>query len=452
MKVITARTPGLGDATYLLAHEGEAVLVDPQRDIGRFLEAAEQADVQIRYVLETHLHNDYVSGGRELARRTGAELVMPAGAGAAFAYTPAFHNEDMAGRTMTVRPLHTPGHTPEHTSYLVLIDGAPVAVFSGGSLLVGAAGRTDLLGPERARQLARLQFGSLQRLAALPAETGLYPTHGEGSFCTASGAGRTASTIGYERDHSPVLAHADAEAFADAQLAGLVPYPKYYAHIGPTNLMGPTPAPEPVVPQLSVDEAGALQDRVELIDIRPRTAFAQAHIPGSLNVELSDQFGVWVGWLLEWNSPIALVADADQDVEEAVTQLARIGFDDVRGVLRGVAAWRQAGRPTRSYELATPLDYVRATERGEQAQLLDVRAPNEWDDGHVPASVHRYLPDLVAGVPDDLHPARPVWIGCASGHRASIAAGLLERHGLQPVVVTNGGIPDLLARRARPAA
>jgi glyoxylase-like metal-dependent hydrolase (beta-lactamase superfamily II)/rhodanese-related sulfurtransferase len=452
MKVITARTPGLGDATYLFAHEGEAVLVDPQRDIGRFLRAAEEADVQVRYVLETHLHNDYVSGGRELARRTGAELVLPAGAGAAFAYTPAFHNEDLPGRTMTVRPLHTPGHTPEHVSYLVLIDGEPVAVFTGGSLLVGAAGRTDLLGPERARQLARLQFGSLRRLAALPADTGLYPTHGEGSFCTASGAGRTTSTIGYERDHSPALAHADAEAFADAQLAGLVPYPRYYAHMGPANLMGPTPAPDHVVPELSVDDVSALRDRVALIDVRPRTAFAHAHIAGSLNVELSDQFGVWVGWLLDWNSPIALIADADQDVDEAVTQLARIGFDDVQGVLRGVAAWRQAGHPTRSFDLATPLDHVMATERGEHPQLLDVRAPDEWDDGHVPGSVHRYLPDLVTGVPDDLDATRPVWIACASGYRAGIAAGLLERHGLQPVVVTNGGISDLLARRARPAA
>jgi glyoxylase-like metal-dependent hydrolase (beta-lactamase superfamily II)/rhodanese-related sulfurtransferase len=451
MRVITSRTPGLGDATYLFAYEGEAVLVDPQRDIGRFLDAAEDAGVQVRYVLETHLHNDYISGGRQFARRTGAELVLPAGAGAAFPYTPAFHNEDLAARTMTVRPLHTPGHTPEHISYLVLIDGAPVAVFTGGSLLVGATGRTDLLGTERARQLARLQFGSLRRLAALPAETGVYPTHGEGSFCTASGAGRTTSTIGHERDHSPVLAYPDAEAFADGQLAGLVPYPRYYAHMGPANLMGPTPAPEPVVPQLSVDEVVALPGDVELIDIRPRTAYAQGHIPGSLNVELNDQFAVWVGWLTDWNSPIALVADARQDVEEAVTQLARIGFDDVRGVLHDVATWQRAGHPMRSYDLVTPLDYVTATKRGEWIQLLDVRAPDEWDGAHVPGSVHRYVPDLVAGVPTGLDATRPVWVGCASGHRASIAAGLLERHGLRPVVVTGGGIADVLARSARPA-
>jgi glyoxylase-like metal-dependent hydrolase (beta-lactamase superfamily II)/rhodanese-related sulfurtransferase len=451
MRVITARTPGLGDATYLVTHEGEAVLVDPQRDIGRFLAAAEEADVQVRYVLETHLHNDYVSGGREFARRTGAELVLPAGAGAAFPHTPAFHDEDLAGRTMTVRPLHTPGHTPEHVSYLVLIDGEPVAVFTGGSLLVGAAGRTDLLGPERARQLARLQYGSLRRLAALPVETGVYPTHGEGSFCTASGAGLTTSTIGHERRHSPVLAYPDAEAFADGQLAGLVPYPKYYAHMGPANLMGPAPAPEPSVPELSIDDVRALPDEVGLIDIRPRAAFAHAHMPGALNVELSDQFGVWVGWLLDWNSPIALVAEPEQDVEEAVTQLLRIGFDDVRGVFPDMAAWRRAGHPTRSHDLATPLDHVMAAARGERPQLLDVRAPDEWDAAHLPGSVHRYLPDLVDGVPDGLDATRPVWLACASGYRATIAAGLVERHGLRPVVVTEGGIADLLARTGHPA-
>jgi glyoxylase-like metal-dependent hydrolase (beta-lactamase superfamily II)/rhodanese-related sulfurtransferase len=451
MEVITTRTPGLGDATYLLAHEGEAVLVDPQRDIDRFLDAAAQAGVQVRYVLETHLHNDYVSGGREVARRSGAELVLPAGAGAAFVHTPAFHFEDLVARTMTVRPIHTPGHTPEHVSYLVLIDGEPVAVFTGGSLLVGAAGRTDLLGLDRARQLARLQYGSLQRLAGLPAETGLYPTHGEGSFCTASGAGRATSTIGDERSHSPVLSYPDAEAFADAQLAGLVPYPKYYAKMGPANLMGPTPAPDPTVQELSVDDVVALPDDVELVDVRSRSAYAAAHIPGALNIELDDQFGVWAGWLLEWNTPIVLIADAGQTVEEAATQLARIGFDDVRGVLRGMASWQQAQRPTRSFDLVAPLDYDVARKRGERVQVLDVRSPNEWAAGHLAGSVHRYVPDLVAGVPDELDATRPVWIGCASGHRASIAAGLIERHGLQPVLLATGGIPDLLARHARPA-
>ena len=199
MDVKTIRTPGLGDTTYLLSHNGQSVVVDPQRDVDRFLEAASADGVRIRYVLETHVHNDYVSGGRELARRAQAELVLPAGAGVAFEHTPAFHLEDLGDDGLVVRPIHTPGHTPEHVSYLVLIDGQPAALFSGGSLLVGSAGRPDLLGTERAHQFAIAQFRSMQRLASLPDELDLYPTHGEGSFCSASSAGRTTSTIGMEK-------------------------------------------------------------------------------------------------------------------------------------------------------------------------------------------------------------------------------------------------------------
>lgn len=240
MKVIPIRTPGLGDATYLLTHEGIGVLVDPQRDVTRFLAAADDAGVRLRYVLETHIHNDYISGGREAARRAGADLVVPAGAGVAFEHVPAFHLEEFGEGNLAIRPLHTPGHTPEHISYLVLIDGHPTALFSGGSLLVGSAGRTDLLGDERAWQLALAQYRSVQRLAQLPDETELYPTHGEGSFCTASGAGRATSTIGLERRENSVLHHPDARAFAEAQLAGLQPYPTYYAQMGPANLFGPS--------------------------------------------------------------------------------------------------------------------------------------------------------------------------------------------------------------------
>jgi glyoxylase-like metal-dependent hydrolase (beta-lactamase superfamily II)/rhodanese-related sulfurtransferase len=193
------RTAGLGDTTYILSHGGLGVVVDPQRDVDRFLDAGRADGVRIRYVLETHVHNDYISGGRELARRAQAELVLPAGAGVAFDHTPAFHLEDMTADGLVVRPIHTPGHTPEHVSYLVLVDGEPVALFSGGSLLVGSAGRPDLLGIERAHQLALAQFQSVQRLARLPDELELFPTHGEGSFCSASSAARQTSTIRSEK-------------------------------------------------------------------------------------------------------------------------------------------------------------------------------------------------------------------------------------------------------------
>jgi hydroxyacylglutathione hydrolase len=448
MDVIRIRTPGLGDTSYLLIHAGMGVLVDPQRDVDRFLEAAHTAGVRLRYVLETHLHNDYVSGGREAARRSGAELVLPAGAGVAFPHTPAFHLEEFGDRGLVIRPLHTPGHTPEHVSYLVLVDGAPVALFSGGSLLVGSAGRTDLLGPERARQLAVLQYGSLQRLSRLPEQVALFPTHGEGSFCTVTTAGRESSTIGVERRENPALSYPDAQAFADGQLAALGPFPRYYAHMGRINLLGPPPMPDRPVPELTPAQVRALAGAAHLIDGRPRQAFAAGHIPGALGIELTEQFGVWVGWLVPFNAPLVLVLNPDQDVREAATQLARIGYDDVRGVLRGLAAWREDGLPLVSFPLGTPAELAAALARGERPQVLDVRAPDEWRSSHLPGAMHRYLPDLVDGVPSELEPNAPVWVACASGHRAAIAAGLLERHGYRPVLLTGGGIPDVLARLA----
>lgn len=445
MYVTSIRTPGLGDATYLLSHDGLGVLVDPQRDVERFLRAAADAGVRLRYVLETHLHNDYVSGGRDVARLTGADLVLPAGAGVAFDHVPAFHLEEFGERGLTIRPLHTPGHTPEHVSYLVLIDGQPAALFSGGSLLVGSAGRTDLLGVARARQLAKLQYQSLQRLARLPDAVALYPTHGEGSFCTAGGAGRTTSTIGLEKRESPALAYPDVDAFVEGQLAVLQPYPRYYAYMGPINLLGPTPLPDPHLPELSAAQVQAQRAEVQILDGRPRAAFAAGHIPGSLGIELGDDFGVWAGWLLPFNAPVVLVLDAGQDAVEAATQLGRIGFDQVRGVVRGMEGWRRAGYPLLSFPLVTVDEFRSALERGEAEQVLDVRAPAEWDTGHLPGSVHGYVPDLVAGVPAELNAERPVWIACASGFRATIAAGLLERAGYHPVVLGNGGVRDVLA-------
>ena len=336
MEVTTIRTDGLGDSTYLLTHDGGGVVVDPQRDVERFEQAVSDTGVDLTHVLETHIHNDYVSGGRELARRTGARLALPAAAGAAFDHFPAFHNEELADGPVVIRPVHTPGHTPEHMSYVILVEEEIVAVFSGGSLLVGSAGRPDLLGDDRAEQLARLQYLSVSRLAELPDDTGLYPTHGEGSFCTASGAGRSTSTIGLERRTNPVLAYPDVEAFVAGELAGLQPFPDYYAHMGPINLMGPeSPAPR----ELDELDPSDLSGDATLVDIRPRPAYAAGHIPGSLGIEMSDQVAVWAGWLLPFDSPVVLVAQREQDLEEVVRQFGRIGFDDVLGVVYGVEGW-----------------------------------------------------------------------------------------------------------------
>ncbi|MCK2218979.1 MBL fold metallo-hydrolase [Actinomadura sp. ATCC 31491] len=434
MDVTSFRTPGLGDQSHLLTHEGAGVLVDPQRDVGRFLDAAAERDVELRFVLETHLHNDYLSGAAEAARRTGAELVLPAAAAPAYRHTPAFHLEDLdGGAGLTVRPVHTPGHTPEHTSYVVLVDGEPVAVFSGGSLLVATAGRPDLLGPERARSLARLQHLSLRRLAALPPATELYPTHGAGSFCTASDAGRHTSTIGAELKDNPLLGVADAEEFADRLLADPMPIPAFYRHMGPANTLGVPPMPSVAVPELAEPAPGS-----HVVDLRPRSSQARGRLPGSYGIELDDDFGSWAGWLLPYGEPVTLVAEPGQDTAEAVTQLARIGFDDVRGVVRLPAG---AGAP--AYELAGLRDFAERLRR-PGAQLLDVRMPGEREQVRVEGAVERFLPELFTeGVPDALDPARPVLVACATGRRASIAAAELTRRGYRPVVLTGAGIAEL---------
>lgn len=434
MDVRSIRTDGLGDSTYLFHHEGIGVLVDPQRDFERFLDG----DVDVRYVLETHVHNDYVSGGLAVSQAVGAELVMPAGSGAAYRFTPAFHLEDIDVGPFVLRPLHTPGHTPEHVSYLVLVDGVATAVFSGGSLLVGSVGRSDLLGEDRASQLARLQHGSVMRLAELDDAVGLYPTHGSGSFCTATAAVSTTSTIGAERESNPALGFADAEAFATAQLSGLQPYPTYYAHMGPANIAGAEPAPSEPLREMTPDEVLAAQDEgIVVVDTRYKTAFADGHIPGSWGIELGNDFVAWVGWLIDYDSPLVLVADDEESVSEARTGLARIGFDHVVGWLRGVDAWAGAGMPLRSHATIGARAFVDAV---TDPQLLDVRAPDEWEDGHVEGSIHCYLPDLMVRIPPELSKDEPVYIGCATGHRASTAAGILGEAGYEPIVMTGASL------------
>jgi glyoxylase-like metal-dependent hydrolase (beta-lactamase superfamily II)/rhodanese-related sulfurtransferase len=436
MEIVPFRTPGLGDQTYLFVHEGKGILIDPQRDIDRFLRVSAERDVDLRFVLETHLHNDYVSGGEQAAKRTGAELVLPAAAAAAYPHTPAFHMEEIKADSFTLRPIHTPGHTPEHTSYLVLIEGEPVALFSGGSLLVASAGRPDLLGMARARTLAKLQYGSLHRLAGLPRGVGLYPTHGAGSFCTASGAGQYTSTIGEELDSNPLLACTDPEEFADRLLAAPMPIPRFYQYMGPANTLGVPPMPPVSVPELAL--ADVPRD-AKVVDIRPRAVQAAGFLPGSTGIEVTDDFGSWAGWLLPYRSPMVLVAEPDQDLTEPVTQLAQLGVDTVQGVVRdlGEAA-------TARFELVDLATFRRRMAEPD-AQVLDVRMPNERALARLDGAVERFLPELFSdGVPKDLDPDRPVLVICASGRRASIAATWLVREGFQPVVLTGAGVPDVV--------
>jgi hydroxyacylglutathione hydrolase len=445
-RVIDFLAPGLGDRSYLVIAGESAVMVDPQRDVDPYLEAAERAGARITHVLETHIHNDYVSGGLELSRRAGAELVLPSRSEAVYRHTPAGDGDRFETGRVRVRSLHTPGHTLDHTSYLLESEDGQGMLFSGGSLLAGSAGRPDLMGAAYTDRLVAHQFASVRRLATLDPGTILYPTHGAGSFCTASGTRSGAfSTIGQEVATNPALQDADLLAFRDRQLTGLLRYPAYYPSMAPINRSGPVPLGRPVAPPLLSPSglASLAAAGVRVVDGRSRAEFAANHIAGALNVELGDDFGTYVGWLLPFDAPIALVLDPGQDAVEAVRQLARIGFDRVRGVLPGLAAWIAEGRPVEAFRRASVAQLRASVARGDAPRILDVRQPDEWRGGTIAGSIPRFVADLAepdAWLPDD----GPTWVICASGFRASIASSLLAAAGREVIAVDGGGVPDVL--------
>jgi hydroxyacylglutathione hydrolase len=444
--VIDFLAPGLGDRSYLVVSGESAVMIDPQRDVDPYLEAAERAGARITHVLETHIHNDYVSGGLELSRRAGAQLVLPSRSGATYGHLPAADEDRFETGRIHIRSLSTPGHTLDHTSYLIDSEDGQGLLFSGGSLLAGSAGRPDLMGAAYTDRLVAHQFASVRRLAALDPGTILYPTHGAGSFCTASGTRSGAfSTIGQEVGSNPALLDTELLPFRERQLTGLLRYPAYYPHMAPINRSGPAPLGRPVAPpRLSPAGLASLAGAgVHVVDGRSRAAFAAGHIPGALNVELSDDFGTYVGWLLPFDAPIALVLDPAQDVVEAVRQLARIGFDSVRGVLLGLAAWIAEGRGLEGFRRATVEQLRTAIAREEAPRVLDVRQPDEWRGGIIAGSIPRFVADLAE--PDTwLPPGGPVWVVCASGFRASIASSLLAAAGREVIAVDGGGVPDVV--------
>jgi glyoxylase-like metal-dependent hydrolase (beta-lactamase superfamily II)/rhodanese-related sulfurtransferase len=446
-------TPGLGDNSYLLISAGEAVVVDPQRDAWRFLAAAEARRLRVRYVLETHVHNDYVSGALEIRAAVEAEIAAPARGRYEFAHRGMAEGEEVRIGALRIVAWETPGHTPEHLSWLVYEDGRPepVALFGGGSLIVGSAGRTDLLGPEAADGLTRAQFRSLRRLAALPPSVQLLPTHGAGSFCTASvGSMDRTSTIGAELRSNPALAARDEESFVRQQLTGLRAFPAYYAHMAGINRAGPAvlrrlPRVAPLGPD---DVAARLEGGAWLVDARDRMAFAAAHVPGAVNIELDSTFGTYVGWVTPFNAPVVLLLPepGPEALPEAVTQLIRIGYERIVGYAQGgIDAWQSHGRPVRSYPTAGVDDLCHAYLGGRPLRVLDVRQPLEWDTGSVPGSLRIHLGDLPARL-GDVPRDREVWTACASGHRASIAASLLDRAGIPVRLVARGGVPEWLAR------
>lgn len=424
MQVTTISTAALGDRSYVVSQDGAAVVVDPQRDIDRIL-AAVPDGARVVYVLETHVHNDYISGGLELARRTGAEYVIAAADEVAFDRTGVHDGEVLAAGPLRITPMHTPGHTPQHLSYLIGDGDGPGAAFTGGSLLFGTVGRTDLIGAERTEELTRAQYRSARGLTAtLPAATTVHPTHGFGSFCASAGGASAAaeSTIGRQRDENLACTTADEEAFVRKLLGGLTAYPRYYAQMAPINRAGPAPLDLSPPPEMAVTQLGKrVTAGAWVVDVRQRRVFAGAHLAGTVNVELGDSLPTYLGWVLPWGTPVVLAGDHAGDVGEAQRMLARIGIDHPQARVVGVSA---AAEASASYAV-TDFGGLARVKAQRQLAVLDVRRDDEWRDGHIVGALHVPLPDLEDRL-DEL-PAEQLWVHCASGFRAAIAASLLDR-------------------------
>ena len=442
VRIYQLHTEGLGDNSYLLASGGEAVVVDPQRDLDRFTGLLGRLDVRLVGVLETHLHNDYVSGGPALATAEAVPYRVPAGSGFEVGHAELEEGEELQVGKVRLRALSTPGHTRQHMSYAVLDGESVVAVFTGGSMLVGACGRTDLAGSEWTTALAEDQYRSSRRLSSLPEQALVLPTHGAGSFCAATEGGSARwSTVGEERQNNPALKASDLRSFVSGQLGGLLAYPAYYSRMAKENRAGRPAWQARRPPSLSAERGSALiGEGVRVLDGRPRRSFAAAHIPGSVNIELDAGFATYVGWLFPAGTRFLIVLDDGQDALEAVRQCGRIGIEEIEGALEGgIDAWRRAGHPVSSYQVTDAGGLRRALD-DRAVTMLDVRQDKEWRSGHVPGAIHVHVADLpqrLAEVPSD----RTVYAYCRSGQRASIAASLLDAAGYRTVLV-DGGFHD----------
>lgn len=423
-------TPGIADHTYLVVSGSQAALVDPQRDYQRFLDVADSIGVTLTSVFETHIHNDYVSGGMLVARERNARYFLPAESGAGMEHSPLKDGDAVELGECSVVAMHTPGHTPHHTSYVLSCADGPLAMFSGGSMLIAGVGRTDLLGPELAEPLAHDQFRSVNRIAdELPDATAVGPTHGAGSFCGSAQTGETVTTVEVERTRNPALLADSEEQFVRELLAGYKLYPDYYAHMAPINVVGAT-GNEVMPPEAAPAEIEALSHDHLIVDVRNSRDFAEAHIPGSINVPNASSAAVYAGWALPWTQRLVLVAPSKAVAKLTWEGFWRIGADRVDAVVSdGLAQWRAESRTTKAYRVVGFAD----VQQEKPDVLLDARDPGEFAEYQVRGAVNLHF-SKVFGNPG-IVPAGTVWVHCESGLRAAVAASLLASNGRDVVLI-----------------
>lgn len=446
VEVVPIVDDGMGNSAYLVdLGDGRGLAIDVSIDLRAVRVAARRRGLRLAFAAETHLHADFASGARELAETHDTRILASTAGDRVFNHAGLSDGDEIDLGGLRLRALATPGHTREHLSYLLSDGDAPLGVFTGGSLIVGSAARTDLVSPAATEELTRQQYRSLHRLVALPDEVAVWPTHGAGSFCSAPAGAERTSTIGREKASNPLLAAADEDAFVATLLGSLGTYPDYFHRLPELNRQGLRVPDRPAEPAaLSAAEVRTLlADGAEVVDLRPLTAFAEGHIPGALSNPLRPQFASWLGWLARPDRPLVFVRDADQDLADAVWQAAKIGYFEVAGELDGgMKAWHAAGFDTARVGLvdaADPADLTAAAAR----RVVDVRQLAEYTSGHLPAAVHIELGALAGqsgAVPDG-----PLVVMCGHGERAMSAASILARSGHDDLAVLMGG-PDDWAR------
>jgi hydroxyacylglutathione hydrolase len=418
--VIPVVDEGLGNSSYLVElGDHRALAVDASLDLRALRAEAERRGLRVRFAADTHLHADFLSGAVQLAAVDGARVLASAAGRREFAHQGLDEGDEVDLGGLTLRALATPGHTGEHLSFELLDGSTVVGVFTGGSLIVGGAARTDLAGADRTEELTRLQYRSLHRLTTLSDATKVWPTHGAGSFCSAPRGAERTSTIGQEKSSNPLLTAPDEDTFVERLLSGLGSFPAYFLRLAEANRRGPAVIHDPAVTALDASKISALADSgTVLIDVRPLRDFAAGHIPGALSIPLRPQFVSWLGWLLEPPTPFVVVRNANQDLAEVTWQALKIGFNQPAGELAGgMASW---DGPT----IATPL--VRGDEVGG-TPVLDVRQLSEFVSGHIPGATHIELGDLPSRTAD--LPTGPMVVMCGHGQRAMTAASILQRTG-----------------------
>ena len=437
---------GLAHSSYLLGGSNTCAIVDPRRDIEVYLEAANEMGMKITHILETHLHADFVSGHMDLAEKTGAKIYAPKAGKCAFKHIKVAHGETFKIEDMQIQVLETPGHTPEHVSYVV-VDKArgqePVCVFCGDTLFVGDVGRPDLF-PGRAEELASKLYDSLHsKLLALPDFCEVYPAHGAGSLCgRAMGAKRT-STIGYEKRCNAALQIKDRAEFIKSLTTNMPAAPDHFSRCSAINGKGPALIRDlPTLSRLSPRrfQNMAAKTNAIVVDIRSYEAFGGQHIPGAYHIDFGGNFATFAGWVLPPAKDILIVADSFEQAQHANTWLRRVGLDRAVGYLDGgMFAWAKEGLPTEHVrQLSVEQLHAMIAER-DAVTLVDVRAPREYQAEHIEGAVNIAAPDLRTRY-KELDKTKPVALTCSTGHRSSLGASILQQHGFKDVCNVAGGM------------